>query len=246
MVTSGIVDAIKHAGLVVTFAFALCGCRGCAKAAANCHGTEDCDVRGACGGDLLTGGGCIVVSAADCRASAKCKSDGKCGFDPAFSQKCAALRVHDCQASTGCRKSGRCSPSSDYGRCEVTDLGCKQTDECASSNKCRYERLSTRQHPLDYEVCSLATTSQADWCKQACDNVGACTHVGTKCIADDPAKCLASGMCTINGSCSLDIESQSCVPASDDDCKSTKGCTDYGECRRVAGGDYCVGASRDQ
>ncbi len=237
---------MKRIGVVVlVLAFVLGGCRACAKVAANCHGTEDCTVRGACGGDLVSGSGCAVVSASDCRASTECKTEGKCAFEASFSPKCVALRTRDCQTSTACRTRGRCSPSA-WGACEVTDLGCRQSDGCASSNLCSYGRISHRVQLLDNEVCVATTTSQTDWCTQACDNIGACTRDGTKCIADDAAKCRASGMCFVGGNCSLDPESRSCVPASDDDCKASKGCHDYGVCRRVPGGDFCVGATRDE
>ena len=56
---------MKRSGLVVlVLAFVLGGCRACANVAASCRRTEDCTARGACGGDLVSGIGCAVVTMA--------------------------------------------------------------------------------------------------------------------------------------------------------------------------------------
>ncbi len=218
--------------------FVLSGCHAILGTVATCRGIPACTTDGQCGGDVISGPGCMVVSGDDCRASAGCAVDGKCSFEPSFSPNCVALRTADCEASTNCRALGHCSDSI-YGSCVITDLGCKQTDGCATSGTCEYN-LNTDVYGLVRQESCVHGDRPDDGCAKACADVGACTRQGTACVAMDNGACRASGMCPQDGRCTFDPAARACVAGSDADCAASSGCRDYGYCKQVPGGDFCV------
>ena len=74
---------------------------GVAKSDADCQGTADCKISGAC---KFINGNCMAGSAADCQQAERCKLAGQCSLGKA----CLAITDADCAQSVACKADGLC------------------------------------------------------------------------------------------------------------------------------------------
>ena len=203
---------------------------------AECRASTQCKTRRRC---IASDGLCVEITPGWCRRRMNdegnptlCKTLGACAFD-STNQTCNVRNEKDCVASDACHSDGRCSISS--GRCAIlSDRDCRQSKVCEEEGRCHAANREIAGKTQDTKTC--IATSQKD-CDLHCKDrkVGCIFDLTLARCLTGPAFCLDSDLCRINGQCSWEKASASCVTRSDQDCKKSRLCSDTDRCKHYKG-----------
>ena len=204
-------------------------------------------------------GRCIASSEEDCRNSIQCKEANFCLLRKG---ECVEITKDYCSSRPDCTAKGLCSLNSKKAICVAgTADDCLQSEICKTQRRCQ----------LENEACVL--TDQA--CKDGaeCEQNGACSRLGDKCVVSTDDDCRKSLLCrqekkcfsedgkcvetrTQGGTCKSECESDAdCAGCSNDrvicdnkycaqeTCKASQSCTDKGQCTRE--GTRCIAKTKE-
>ena len=217
-----------------------------------CTSEPSCREQGMCGTRTTRAGdrgwACYADSEKSCAESVACKERGECHLDlDRDHASCVAKTSKDCLGSERCKKEGACTLS-ERGTCVASVAGCSRGEACLVHGQCRPRLPFSFGPPPEKEpVASAGPSCRAGDdpdCREACIDEGACKRTQAGCFAESDAACKASKLCRLDGRCSLDPGTGTCVARAASDCAAADVCRRGGEqvraCVRREGDDACA------
>lgn len=230
------------------------------KNVADCRQSELCAKEGRCNlGGEEKGRICVPLNHSDCKSSKDCqdKSLAKC----AFSETLRSCENGDtlCRALSACQEQALCTWDSENAVCIIgSENDCKQSQLCSLAKLCKLQVEQSGRR---------CVRGDEDPCRDTpgCSNSGLCQQSGKECVPSSEAdcqqslRCLEEGLCKLSedkkhcslGDCSGKVcsvygrcskakigDSEVCRPKTEDDCKKSQRCLDFGYCTNA--GNLCV------
>ncbi len=228
----------------------------CVATQEGCKASRFCFNLGLC---KVQDGQCIASSEEDCRNSIQCKEANYCLLRKG---ECVEITKDYCSSRPECTSQGLCSLNSKKAICIAgTAEDCQQSEVCKEQRRCL----------LENEKCVL--TDQACKDGQECEQNGACSRLGDKCVVNSDDDCRESVVCrqekkcfaedgkcvetrtqggNCKSSCTTDADCTGCsndrvlcdgTTCAQETCKDSQGCKDKGQCTRE--GTRCIAKTKE-